>query len=97
MVFMSMAVWAPLMHSHHGIWWVDNIAALMALVRGRSRNDELDSMAGLIHAILFSLGGACFFEWVASADNWSDGVSRDGVHDPGIANMASLLPPSLHR
>ena len=27
-VLMSMAVWAPLMRSHHGIWWVDNIAAL---------------------------------------------------------------------
>ena len=80
-VLMSMAVWAPQMRHHHGIWWVDNIAALMALVRGRSRNDELDSMAGLIHTILFSMGGTCFFEWVASPDNWADGISRDGLQD----------------
>ena len=66
----------------HGIWFVDNIAALMSLIRGRSNNDELDSMAGAIHGLLFALRRACYFEWVQSKDNWSDGVSRQGEHDP---------------
>ena len=55
-------------------------------------------MAGLIHAILFSLGGACFFEWVASADNWSDGISRDGVHDSWYCEhgfVATTFSPPL--
>ena len=46
-----------------GIWWIDNIAALMAVVRGRSNNSELDQMAGAIHAILYSAKCPMFFEW----------------------------------
>ena len=64
-----------------GLWFVDNIAALMALVKGRSDNPELDTMAGCIHALLYSLRSGCYFEWVQSADNWSDGISRPGIHD----------------
>ena len=64
------------------IWFVDNIAALMSLIRGRNNNDELDSMAGAIHGLLFALRSACYFEWVQSKDNWSDGISRQGEHDP---------------
>ena len=37
----------------HGIWFVDNIAALTSLIRGRSNNEELDSMAGAAHGLLF--------------------------------------------
>ena len=53
----------------------------MALVKGRSDNPELDTMAGCIHAPLYSLRSGCYFEWVQSADNWSDGISRPGIHD----------------
>ena len=64
-----------------GIWWIDNIAALMAVVRGRSNNSELDQMAVAIHAILYSSKCPMFFEWVHSPDNWSDGISRRGIDD----------------
>ena len=64
-----------------GIWWIDNIAALMAVVRGRSNNSELGQMAGAIHAILYSAKCPMFFEWVHSPDNWSDGISRQGIYD----------------
>ena len=64
-----------------GLWWIDNIAALMAVVRGRSNNSELDQMAGAIHAILYSAKCPIFFEWVHSPDNWSDGISRRGTSD----------------
>ena len=39
--------------SCQGLWFVDNIAALMALVKGRSDNPEPDTMAGCIHALLY--------------------------------------------
>ena len=42
-VFMALAYMAPYLRGHHGIWWVDSIAALMALARGRSNVDELVS------------------------------------------------------
>jgi len=64
-----------------GVWWIDNIAALMAVVRGRSNNSELDQMAGAIHAILYSAKCPMFFEWVHSPDNWADGISRHGTSD----------------
>ena len=67
--------------SCQGLWFVDNIAALMALIKGRSDNPELDTMAGCIHALLYSLRSGCYFEWVQSKDNWSDGISRQGIHD----------------
>lgn len=36
-------------------------------------------MAGRIHALLYALWSV--FEWARSKDNWSDGISRQGVHD----------------
>lgn len=41
------------------VWWIDNIAALMALVRGRSEHDELDRLAQI----------------APSSANWSDRMS----------------------
>ena len=75
-VYMGLAYNASSTRGMHGIWFVDNIAALMSLIRGRGNNEELDSMAGAIHGLLFALRSACYFEWVQSKDNWSDGISR---------------------
>ena len=41
-VYMGLAYNASSSRGMHGIWFVDNIAALMSLIRGRSNNDELD-------------------------------------------------------
>ena len=78
-----------------GIWWIDNIAALMAVVRGRSTNSELDQMAGAIHAILYSAKCPMFFEWVHSPDNWSDGISRQGIHDEWYQQHGFAVIPDL--
>ena len=64
-----------------GVWYVDNIAALMALVRGRSDSPELDHMAQTIFILLFHLRCYLWFEWVPSASNWADGISRHGFRD----------------
>jgi hypothetical protein len=64
-----------------GIWFIDNVAALMAVVRGRSDNRELDHLAGMIHAVLFSLQTWMYFEWIQSKSNWADGISRYGSKD----------------
>ena len=61
-----------------GIWFIDNTAALMALIRGRSDNADLEHMSRLIHVALFALKAWFFWEWIPSKANWSDEISRKG-------------------
>ena len=44
-----------LLRGRRGIWFIDNTAALMALIRGRSDNADLEHMSRLIHVTLFAL------------------------------------------
>ena len=83
-VVMTIASFASSLRAHHGLWFVDNIASLMSLIKGRSATVELDAMAGMVHAMLCGLHCMIYWEWVASADNWSDGVSRLGLSDPWL-------------
>ena len=83
-VAMTIASLASHLRAHHGLWFVDNIASLMSLIEGRSPTLELDVMSGMVHAMLCGLQCMIYWEWVASADNWSDGVSRLGLSDPWL-------------
>ena len=65
-----------------GAWHIDNIAALMALIRGRSDNEDLDKMAQMIHLCLFQLRATIWWEWVQSNSNWTDSISGRGFQDP---------------
>ena len=62
-----------------GLWFIDNTAALMALIRGRSDNADLEHMSRLIHITLFGLKAWFFWEWIPSKANWSDEISREGL------------------
>ena len=62
-----------------GLWFIDNTAALMALIRGRSDNADLEHMSRLIHVTLFALKAWFFWEWIPSKANWSDEISREGL------------------
>ena len=83
-IVMTIASMASELRGHHCLWFVDNIASLMSLIRGRSSTLELDAMTGIVHAMLCGLQCMIYWEWVASADNWSDGVSRNGSADPWL-------------
>ena len=65
-----------------GIWFIGDTAALMALIRGRSRNADLEHLATLIHMTLFALDAWFWFEWIPSKSNWADSISRLGASDP---------------
>ena len=80
-VLMTLASLAPQIRGHHGLWFIDNVPALLALVKGRSPTPELDIMAGAVHSILCGLHVCIYWEWIASGDNWSDGASRLGASD----------------
>ena len=81
MVLAGLARWAAEFCEKRGVWFIDNIAALMALVRGRSNSPSLDNLARAIHTAMFALRAWIYFEWVPSDSNWSDGISRDGARD----------------
>ena len=61
-----------------GVWFVDNTAALMALIRGRSSSNDLSRLSQLIHLCLFALDCSLYWEWIPSKSNWADDISRLG-------------------
>lgn len=65
-----------------GIWFIDNIAALMSLIRGRSSSSDLDRISSMIHVALFALRCWAWWEYIPSKSNWSDSISRLGFDDP---------------
>ena len=83
MVFQALVTFPDAFRYATGVWYIDDIAALMSLVRGRSDNPDLERMAQIIRLALFHLQcGLClWFEWVQSKSNWSGGISRFGLRD----------------
>ena len=65
-----------------GIWFIDNLAALMSLIRGRSSSPDLDRISSMIHVALFALRCWTWWEYIPSKSNWSDSISRLGLSDP---------------
>ncbi|CAE7884921.1 unnamed protein product [Symbiodinium necroappetens] len=102
MVLQGLLTFPSQFQGSSGVWYVDNIAALMALVRGRSDSPELDHMAQTVHILLFHLRCYLYFEWVPSGSNWADGISRDGFEDRwwrshGFKVHSSTVPVFLWR
>jgi hypothetical protein len=77
----ALLVFAPRLRGRIGVWFIDNVPALMALVGGGSRVPSLDEISLLVHPGMFALKAQAFYEWVASEANWSDGISRKGVEE----------------
>ena len=96
----GLIAFSDILRNAHIVWFVDNVAALMALIKGRSDHDELDHMAQIAHSLLFHLHCFAFFEWVPSSSNWSAGISHDGFRDPwlnrhGFSAHLSSIPVCL--
>ena len=84
MVLYALAARAPSFLDRRGFWYIDNIAALMSLIRGRSSSPDLERLAQLIHVAMFALRASFFFEYIPSKTNWADAVSRVGFADPWL-------------
>jgi hypothetical protein len=54
-IMMALANLAPWVRGHRGVWFIDNVPALMSLTKGRSSTHALDVMAGIVHSILCGL------------------------------------------
>ena len=101
LMVLAAVIFEPELRGRQGVWFIDNVAALMALIKGSSDNADLDSLTGQIHGALFARGIGMYFEWVESKANWSDGISREGLRDEwhrangfkaAWCTMPSLIP-----
>lgn len=81
-VLFALCTRASQFRGRRGYWYIDNIAALMSLIRGRSLTPDLERLSHLIHIILFALQVWIYWEWIPSKSNWSDAISRLGFKDP---------------
>ena len=80
------------------IWFIDNQAAVSALIKGTSSHHDISLVAALTHLMFALLGARVYFEWVDSEANPSDGLSRLGLLDPwtlcqGWSLLEAPLPP----
>ena len=66
------------------VYFIDNTSALHSLVKGTSRNEELDRTIQLAHLCSFELQCRLWWEYVPSNQNWADGISRLGRNDPFV-------------
>ena len=65
-----------------GVWFIENVASLMCLIRGRSDSAKLEETCHFIHVVLFALRASLYWEYIPSKSNWADPVSRLGSKDP---------------
>ena len=55
MVLVALVRHAGGLRGRRGVWWIDNVCVLMALIKGRSDQPDLDRMSMLIHTAMFAL------------------------------------------
>ena len=63
------------------VFFIDNEAAVAACIRGASRCEDVGLIVQAIQWEALKLGCRCWFEWIDSKSNPSDGLSRDGLED----------------
>eukprot|EP00435_Cladocopium_sp_Y103_P025431 s4491_g6.t1 len=81
------ALLVPLLHpsvfdSQDVLWFIDNDPAVASLIRATSLQPDVHLICLFSHAWLFKRGARIWYEWIDSASNPSDGLSRDGLQDP---------------
>ena len=82
------------------VWFIDNEAALSSLIRGSSRADDVGHIAACTQVAMLQHSSSAWFEWVDSASNPADGLSRDGVRDTWTLQQGWELrefPPSAFK
>ena len=63
-------------------WFIDNEAAAAAGIRGASKEPDVTTIVQAAHLLWMSLGTRVWIEWIDTASNPSDGLSRAGLLDP---------------
>ena len=90
-VFVAMVELADLVGRSHRLWCIDNIAALMALVKGTSGVPSMDQLTKAVHLGAFALEAQAHYEYVESEANWSGEVSRLGIKGRWAADSKFVI------
>ena len=79
------------------IWFLDNVGAECAFVKGYSRDTSLATITSIMHIMLAGLRCRVWWEHVSSENNISDGLSRAGTRDEWTScqpwDLRSVSPP----
>ena len=80
------------------IWFNDNEAAVISMIRGGSAEGVVNDIAEATHLPLHRLGCRMWIEWIDSGSNPSDGASREGADCPwcaktGVTVLIAREPP----
>ena len=73
------------------VWFVDNCAAVAALVKCSSTEADVHTIVQHSHWLLHRAGVRVWYEWIDSKSNLSDGLSRLGIQDPWTAKQNWLV------
>ena len=73
------------------LWFIDNEAAASALIRGSSSQPDALELVMTCHMQLQQLQTRCWWEWIDTASNPSDGLSRLGLDDPWTCEQGWAL------
>eukprot|EP00973_Karenia_brevis_P090797 12404310-Karenia_brevis.AAC.1 len=72
----ALYTWSNRIRNKLVICFVDNSPACAALAKGSSTQEDLQCLSTLTHRMLCGIGAKVWFEWLPSACNASDSVSR---------------------
>lgn len=75
------------------ILWIDNRAGLSALQKGWGRDPPVNNMLTFFWCFLARLGVHLHCEWVASAHNMADGISRHDLREAHLGGWCLLDLP----
>ena len=76
----------PLLHPNlfyqsECLWFIDNEAAVAALIRGSTREADVHLLAQAAQYVFHLSSARVWFEWIDTNSNPSDGLSRLGLSD----------------
>ena len=80
--------------------FIDNTTALFSFVKGCSGHRAVERAVQFFHFCAFFSNCRCWLEFVKSEDNWSDGISRNGLDDifassAGFSLGLGSVPPTI--
>ena len=75
------------------IWLADNEASVSTIIRGACQPEDINGLAEATFVMMAVLRCRLWVEWIDSASNPSDGLSRTGLSDPLYGNCAEVATP----
>jgi hypothetical protein len=82
------------------VWFIDNESALSSLIRGGSKAEDVGHVAACTQLAMLEHSCAAWYEWIDSASNPADGLSRDGIKDKWTLEQGwelQELPPEAFK